>query len=54
VIGASIGISIYPQDSHDLTILLGEADKAMYQVKRSGKNNYEFFHNLQNDLHEES
>lgn len=54
VVSVSIGISIYPLDSDDLTTLLGEADKAMYQVKRSGKNHYEFFHNIQDNTLEES
>ncbi len=42
LIGASIGISIYPED--DLTIdgLLRQADYAMYKIKQSGKNNFAF------------
>jgi diguanylate cyclase (GGDEF)-like protein len=48
-IGVSIGISIYPTDSDDLQMLLKEADDAMYRVKRSGKNHFEFFHGNESD-----
>ncbi|QYK01622.1 diguanylate cyclase domain-containing protein [Shewanella psychrotolerans] len=41
-ISASIGIAFYPQDSDDAETLVKMADKAMYQVKRQGKNNYAF------------
>ena len=44
-IGASIGISIFPDDAEDAEKLLHGADTAMYAVKRSGKNNYCFFLN---------
>lgn len=37
-IGASIGVSQYPQDSSDLTQLLKYADLAMYRAKHSGRN----------------
>lgn len=37
-IGASIGIACYPDDGRDIEALLRAADKAMYQVKQSGKN----------------
>lgn len=37
-IGASIGIASYPEDGRDIEGLLRAADKAMYQVKQSGKN----------------
>jgi len=47
VITASIGISIYPDDTDDLDHLLHNADLAMYQIKRDGCNNYRFF---QSDL----
>ena len=41
-LSASIGIAFYPQDGLDADSLLGKADEAMYQVKRSGKNRYAF------------
>ncbi|KAJ51167.1 diguanylate cyclase (GGDEF)-like protein/PAS domain S-box-containing protein [Clostridium tetanomorphum] len=40
---ASMGISIFPQDSIDVNILLKNADTAMYRAKNFGKNNYCFF-----------
>ena len=44
-IGASIGISIFPDDADDTEKLLHGADTAMYEVKRGGKNNYCFYMN---------
>jgi diguanylate cyclase (GGDEF)-like protein/PAS domain S-box-containing protein len=43
MIGCSIGISIYPDDSDDMEKLITQADSAMYKAKASGKNNYRFF-----------
>lgn len=43
-VGASIGISMYPQDGHDVESLIKAADLAMYQVKNNGKNNFAFYH----------
>jgi len=37
-IGASIGVSIYPDDAADMQQLLLKADKNMYHSKESGKN----------------
>lgn len=43
----SIGISLYPKDGkHDL---LKKADRAMYHVKKNGKNNYIFFNEMYAD-----
>ncbi|TRZ39763.1 GGDEF domain-containing protein [Niallia circulans] len=39
-ISGSIGISIFPDDGADLAALIEKADTAMYQIKRTGKNNY--------------
>ncbi|RAK19419.1 diguanylate cyclase (GGDEF)-like protein [Anoxybacillus vitaminiphilus] len=36
----SIGISSYPLDGNEIKMLVKKADIAMYQAKRSGKNNY--------------
>jgi diguanylate cyclase (GGDEF)-like protein len=40
---ASIGITIYPKDGHDVSTLLKHADIAMYKSKDLGKNNFYFF-----------
>jgi diguanylate cyclase (GGDEF)-like protein/PAS domain S-box-containing protein len=42
-IGASIGISIFPQDGEQLATLIKHADVAMYRAKERGRNTYEFF-----------
>jgi len=42
-ISASIGISLYPTESGDAESLLRHADVAMYHVKDSGKNGFEFY-----------
>ncbi|MDP2677741.1 MAG: EAL domain-containing protein [Rhodoferax sp.] len=42
-IGASVGISLYPEDGKDAETLLRAADTAMYNAKEKGRNNYRFF-----------
>lgn len=42
-IGASIGITIVPDDSEKESVLINNADKAMYRSKDSGRNTYYFF-----------
>lgn len=39
-IGASIGIAVFPEDGTSESTLLTLADQLMYEVKKSGKNNY--------------
>ena len=39
----SIGVSTYPEDGQDAETLVKSADTAMYQAKKNGRNNYEFF-----------
>lgn len=45
-VGGSIGISIYPDDAQDCSMLLHQADEAMYLAKQSGKNTYKFYREL--------
>jgi diguanylate cyclase (GGDEF)-like protein/PAS domain S-box-containing protein len=47
--GASIGISIYPDDGTTYEELVKAADTAMYQVKGSGKNSYQFYTQSMNE-----
>lgn len=42
-VSASIGITLYPQDTADVDMLLRHADQAMYQAKQGGKNRYQLF-----------
>ncbi len=44
-LSGSIGISVYPEDTHDddISLLLKHADIAMYESKKAGKNNYHIF-----------
>lgn len=42
-VGASIGISMYPEDSESAPDLLKNADIAMYQAKNMGKNCAQYF-----------
>jgi len=42
-IGISMGISFYPDDGIDSDTLFRKADTALYQVKESGRNNYQYF-----------
>jgi EAL domain-containing protein (putative c-di-GMP-specific phosphodiesterase class I) len=42
-LSASIGISLYPQDATDPGTLLKNANIAMYDAKRLGKNSYSFY-----------
>ncbi|MEO8248297.1 MAG: diguanylate cyclase [Burkholderiales bacterium] len=42
-VGASLGIARHPEDGRDLSRLLRRADKALYRVKRQGRDGHAFF-----------
>lgn len=42
-ISASIGIALYPQDGGEATVLLKNADTAMYHAKEMGKDTFRFY-----------
>jgi diguanylate cyclase (GGDEF)-like protein/PAS domain S-box-containing protein len=48
-VSASIGVTLYPQDSVDADQLMRHADQAMYVAKESGKNRYHLFDTVQDD-----
>jgi diguanylate cyclase (GGDEF)-like protein len=52
-IEASIGISLYPQDSENRGKLIKYADEAMYKVKKSGKKGVMFYKEIKNHHNKE-
>lgn len=42
-LGASIGISVFPDDCDHVEMLYSHADAAMYQAKQDGRNRFRFF-----------
>lgn len=42
IIGASIGIAFMPDDAEDIRTLIAQADAAMYDAKRAGRNCWRF------------
>ena len=42
-VSASIGITLYPEDSDEVEQLLMNADQAMYVAKRKGRNRFSYF-----------
>lgn len=41
--GASVGIAFYPDDALDSETLIIKADQAMYEVKKDGRNGWQFY-----------
>ena len=48
-VGASIGVSTYPDDGEDYTAILKNADIAMYAAKRTGGNRACFYNEIERD-----
>jgi len=42
-VGASLGVSLYPNDGADGGVLLANADMALYRAKENGRGGYAFF-----------
>ncbi|MDR1708097.1 MAG: EAL domain-containing protein [Candidatus Accumulibacter sp.] len=42
-LSASMGVTLFPQDSGDADTLLRHADQAMYEAKQAGRNRYQLF-----------
>lgn len=49
LVTCSIGISVYPDDGKDPSVLLKNADSAMYEAKKTGRNNYQVYTQALND-----
>jgi diguanylate cyclase (GGDEF)-like protein len=47
-ITASVGIAVYPSDGKDIDTLPINADVAMYEAKKHGKNNYQYYSEAMN------
>ena len=49
-VGASIGISLFPDDGRDAATLIKNADTAMYRAKANGRSNAQFYKHDMNRL----
>ena len=52
-VSASIGVSVYPADGNQINTLMRQADLAMYEVKRRGRDGWLFFTESMNRLIQE-
>ncbi len=43
IVTCSLGVSLYPDDGKNCDTLLKNADTAMYEAKKTGKNNFQFY-----------
>lgn len=48
-VSASIGIALFPEHGREMSTLLKNADSAMYQAKRDGRNQASFFNPIRHD-----
>lgn len=48
-VGASIGITLWPDDADEVDELLRNGDTAMYHAKRQGKNRFQFYSQSMNE-----
>ncbi len=48
-VSTSVGISIFPDDGHEIDDLMKNADLAMYHAKGKGRNNFQFYNPAMND-----
>ncbi|MFA6197173.1 MAG: EAL domain-containing protein [Sulfurimonas sp.] len=46
----SVGISSYPEDGNTSSVLIRNADTAMYKAKENGKNKYEFYNSKMTEV----
>ena len=49
VVTPSMGLAVYPDDSDDASMLLRNADLAMYDAKEAGRNTYRYFNQKVHD-----
>jgi diguanylate cyclase (GGDEF)-like protein len=48
-VSASIGVALFPEHGRDMSTLLKNADAAMYQAKRDGRNQFSFFNPVRHE-----
>ena len=53
LIGASVGVALFPDDGLDLDEVVKAADLAMYRVKKAGRNGYQMYSSLPDTFDDE-